>query len=235
MRVARGAAEHGTVANLAQPMYYQQQEPPEAQSIKSMFHITRILALVFGIILFLAGLGLAALDVAVYESCTAIIGNFCTGLGFILIGPIILLLFGVIDIIIFMKMKTLENMVNARQYEQAKAATLVWMILGFILGGLIIGILLLIAYIKFDPLINSQRAMMGGQPPQGGYPPQGQPMYAPPQPGPGAPPPQMAPAPMAAPPPAAAPSVPFCPTCGQPGTFVQQYGRYYCYTDKVYL
>jgi hypothetical protein len=220
-------------------MYYQQQEPPEAQSIKSMFHITRILALVFGILFFIAGLVFLGLDLAVYYSCTAIIGNFCAGLGFILVGPIFLMLLGVVNIIIFLKMKSLEAMVNARQYEQAKSGTLIWMILGFILGGLIIGILLLIAYIKFDPLINSQRAMMGGQPPQGGYPPQGgQPMYAQPQPGYAAPPPQMAPAPMAAPSPppaAAAPAVPFCPTCGQPGTYVQQYGRYYCYTDKAYL
>jgi hypothetical protein len=28
---------------------------------------------------------------------------------------------------------------------------------------------------------------------------------------------------------------PVCPTCGQPGTYVAQYNRYYCYTDKTYL
>jgi hypothetical protein len=36
------------------------------------------------------------------------------------------------------------------------------------------------------------------------------------------------------PPPAAAPAVPNCPKCGQPTTFIAQYGRYYCYTDNVY-
>ncbi len=30
-------------------------------------------------------------------------------------------------------------------------------------------------------------------------------------------------------------AVPVCVTCGQPGTYVAQYGRYYCYHDKVYL
>jgi hypothetical protein len=28
---------------------------------------------------------------------------------------------------------------------------------------------------------------------------------------------------------------PVCPTCGQPSTYVAQYGRYYCYNDRAYL
>ncbi len=114
------------------------------------------------------------------------------------------------------------------------------MILGFIFG-ILLGIILLLAYIKFDPLINSQRAQMSGQaPPPGdgapppGYPPQGQPMYQAPPPGYAPPPPQMAPPPAPMPPPQA-PAAPICPTCGQPGVYVAQYGRYYCYTDKQYL
>ena len=218
-------------------MYYQ--EPPEAQSIKSMFHITRILALIFGILLLLGGLAYVAVAVLAWEACTSVVGNICLGVGFVLAFPILLVIWGVFDFIIYIKMRELEAMVNARQYEQAKAGTLIWMILGFILGGIIIGILLLIAYLKFDPLINMQRAQMGGQPPQMGAPPPGQPMYAQPPPGYGAPPPQAAPmaapAPAPAPMPPPAPAVPFCPTCGQPGTFVPQYNRYYCYTDKQYL
>lgn len=31
------------------------------------------------------------------------------------------------------------------------------------------------------------------------------------------------------------PAGPVCPSCGQPGTYVAQYGRYYCYQDKAYL
>ncbi len=34
---------------------------------------------------------------------------------------------------------------------------------------------------------------------------------------------------------AAAAGTPPCPTCGQPSTYVAQYNRYYCYTDKQYL
>jgi len=42
-------------------------------------------------------------------------------------------------------------------------------------------------------------------------------------------------APVMAPPPMAAPAAPICPHCGQPSTYIAQYGRYYCYTDKQYL
>jgi hypothetical protein len=205
-------------------MYYQ--EPPEAQSIKSMLHIARIVALIFGIIFLLIGLALLA--------AAALINTVCLGYcGFAYVPGALLVIWFIFDLIIWIKLKDIETLVNNRQYEQAKSSTLIWMILGFIIGGIIVGILVLIAYIKFDPLINSQRAMMGQAPPQGGY-------YAPP-PG-GAP--AMAPGMQAAPPPmpppqppmaAAPPPAPICPRCGQPGTFVAQYGRYYCYTDKQYL
>ena len=56
---------------------------------------------------------------------------------------------------------------------------------------------------------------------------------------PGQQPPAVAPAapaaPVPLPPPPAAPATPVCPRCGQPSTFVAQYNRYYCYTDKQYL
>jgi hypothetical protein len=42
-------------------------------------------------------------------------------------------------------------------------------------------------------------------------------------------------APATLPPPMSAPPAPVCPHCGQPGTYIAQYGRYYCYTDKQYL
>ncbi|MGH9919774.1 MAG: hypothetical protein ACRD6W_13030, partial [Nitrososphaerales archaeon] len=42
------------------------------------------------------------------------------------------------------------------EYEAAKSKTLVWTVVGFIFAGIILGIILLVAYIKFDPLINRQ-------------------------------------------------------------------------------
>jgi hypothetical protein len=202
-------------------------EPPEAQSIKSMFHIVRILAIVFGILLFLGGLAYVALVWTAYNACNTAFGGcagiYAGGLGALLIFPIVLVIFGLIDIVIYVSMKGLEAKVNARRYEEAKSGTLIWMILGFILGGIIIGILLLIAYLKFDPLINAARAGPP-QPPAGGYYPP-PPQAAPPAYGAPAPPP---PAPGAA-------AAPMCPRCGQPATYVAQYGRYYCYNDKQYV
>jgi hypothetical protein len=220
--------------------YYQ--EPPEANSIKSMLHIARILALIFGIILLLGGIAYAA-DIAYLASiCSTYAGidPYCGAAeASALIGAVYFVIAGVFLFLVWTQTKAIEAKVNAHQYEAAKSQTLLWMILGFIFG-IVLGVILLIAYLKYDPLINAQRAQMSGQPPQmGAPPPGGQPMYAAP-PAYGAPPPQAAPAaPMAAPgapmPPPPASTAPFCPTCGQPGTFVPQYNRYYCYTDKQYL
>jgi hypothetical protein len=201
-------------------------EPPEAQSIKSMLHIARIIAIIFAIIFLLVGLAEVAFLVAI-------------GLGFLAFFGILAIIWFVIDIVIYIQLKEIEALVNQHRYEQAKGKTLIWMILGFILGGIIIGILLLIAYLKFDPLITWQRGQMGGTP-----------GYAPPPTGPGfatapptapayAPPPAAPPAPAAPPPPpmapVAAPAAPVCPVCGQPTTYIAQYGRYYCYTDSRYV
>jgi hypothetical protein len=235
-------------------------EPPEAQSIRSMLHIARILAIIFGILLLLGGIAYAALVAYYFSICSTFVGfdGYCgASLGVLLIWPILIIVWGVVDFLIYVNLKSIEAMVNGHQYEQAKNKTLIWMILGFILGGILIGIILLIAYIKFDPLINAsrQQAQMGG----GGYPPQGYPPQGYAQPGypaPGAPPayppqgappayppPQAAPAyaapvPMQAPPApvAAAPAAaPFCSKCGKPTTYIAQYGRYYCYDDKIYV
>jgi hypothetical protein len=202
--------------------YYQ--EPPEAQSIKSMLHIVRILAIIFGILLFLGGIAYAAFVAWAFSVCGTIGGYACGGyLGAALVFPILIIIWGVVDFIIYMQMKEIEALVNNRQYEQAKSKTLIWMILGFIIGGIILGILLLVAYLKYDPLINAQRQAMGQAPSMGGMPP-------PPPGGAPAPPPPMAPAPVAAPAP-----TPFCSKCGKPTTYIAQYGRYYCYDDKLYV
>jgi len=196
-------------------------EPPEVQSIKSMLHIVRILAIIFGILLFLGGVAYAAFLAWAFSVCGTY-AAYCGGsLGFALIPAILIIIFGVVDFIIYMQMKEIEALVNQHQYEAAKSKTLMWMILGFILGGILLGILLLIAYLKFDPVISWARGQ-GGSPPAG-YAPQ----YAAPPPV--APPP----APSAAPP--AQQAAPFCAKCGKPTTYIAQYGRYYCYTDNLYV
>jgi len=190
-------------------------EPPEAASIKTLLHIARIIALIFGIIFILIGLATVA--------ALALIG-----FGFLGFFGILWIIWAVIDFVIYVELKQIETMVNQHQYEAAKSKTLVWMILGFILGGIIIGILVLVAWLKFDPLITWQRNQM-----QGGAPPPGYaPAYAPAAPAPAPMPPPAAP-PAAAP--AGAPAAPFCAKCGKPTTYIPQYGRYYCYTDNLYV
>ncbi len=138
-------------------------EPPEAQSVRSMLHIVRILAVIFGILLFIGGIAYVAVVYAAYAACTSTVGLYCGGaLGGLLIFPFFVVIWGVVDVIIYLKMKEIEGLVNQHQYESAKSKTLVWMILGFIIGGILLGILLLIAYLKFDPLISWQRNQMSG-------------------------------------------------------------------------
>ena len=168
-----------------------------------MLHIARILFLIIGIISIIAGAILL-----------------------IVIIGIVPLIFGIIDVIGYVRLKELETMVNQHQYEQAKPRTILWMIVGFILGYIIVGVLVLIAYLKFDPAINWQRSQMQGGAPPVGYVPQ----YAQPAPVAAAPPP-----PAQAPAVAAQPTAPFCAKCGKPTTYIAQYGRYYCYTDNLYV
>lgn len=106
------------------------QIPPEAESIVTLTRIAGILALVFGIILLIIGI------VTIW----------------LLVG-VIPLVFGIVDILIYTNTNEIIRLVESGDYRKAKERTLVWMILGFILGGIIIGILLLVAYLKYDELL----------------------------------------------------------------------------------
>jgi hypothetical protein len=206
-------------------------EPPEVQSIKSMLHIAKILAIILGILVLLGGIAYVA-TIAFLSSNCSVYGNYCgSAFAGALIGAIYLVIIGVVAIIVYMQMNSIETKVNEHQYEAAKSQTLIWMILGFIFG-IILGIILLIAWIKFDPLISWQRSQGGAPPP--GYAQFGPPLYAAPTPA--AAPVYAAPAPAAPPPvPPVPPAAPFCVKCGKPTTYIAQYGRYYCYEDNLYV
>jgi len=209
-------------------------EPPEVLSIKTMLHIAKILAIILGVLVLLGGIAYAATIAFLSTNCSAY-GNYCgSAVAGALIGAIYLVIAGVVAIIVYMQMNSIETKVNEHQYEAAKSQTLVWMIIGFIFG-IILGIILLIAWLKFDPLINWQRSQGGAPPP--GYAQFAPPLYAPPAaaPAPGyvAPPPA-APTPAPPAPPPVAPAAPFCVKCGKPTTYIAQYGRYYCYADNLY-
>ncbi|HLN51423.1 MAG TPA: hypothetical protein VK455_05155 [Thermoplasmata archaeon] len=204
-------------------------EPPEAQSIKSMLHIVRILAIIFAVLLFIGGVIYVAIAIWLFDTCSSVLGSYCaSSLGVVLIWPILIVIFGVVDFIIYTQMKEIESLVNAHQYEAAKSKTLMWMIIGFFLGGILLGVILLIAYIKFDPLITWQRNSAGGAATSWPSPPMGGAVPPPPPGSMGTPPP---------PPPPAAPAAapPFCASCGKPTTYLAQYGRYYCASCQKYV
>ena len=136
-------------------------EPPEAQSIRSMLHIVRILAIIFGVLILLGGIAIVAYMFWVAGACSSFgfgVGAYCgAAVGVSLVWVALLFIFGIVDFVIYSQMRHIEQLMDQRRYEEAKASTLVWTIIGFILGGIILGIILLIAYLKFDPVINWQR------------------------------------------------------------------------------
>jgi len=116
-------------------------EPPAVGTIKTMLNISKILSLIFGILWLLWG-----------------IVTIVVTLGFGIVAGLPLIIFGIIDLIIWKQISNIQALVNDRKYEEAKSKTLIWMIIGFILGGVIIGILLLIAYLKYDEVIKASSA-----------------------------------------------------------------------------
>jgi len=128
--------------------YYTQPLPPEAESIKSLVKITGILSLIFGILLIIIGIGITVATIGI----GGIVG-------------IAWMIFGIIDLLIWSNCKKINELIDQRKYREAKDKTLVWMILGFIFGGLIPGILLLLAYIKYDELIRISQQTAAPPPP----------------------------------------------------------------------
>jgi len=104
--------------------------PPEAESIIDLNKIAGIFALIFGIIFIIIGV-----------------------ITLIFFVGIIFIVFGIIDIVIKIELDEINSLIKNKRYREAKDKELVWVILGFILGGLIIGIIALIAYIKYDDLL----------------------------------------------------------------------------------
>jgi len=106
--------------------------PPDISTIKTMNKIAKILALIFGIIFIIVGI------VTI----------------FFIIG-ILPLIWGIVNLIIYSKINAINLLVDQQRYVDAKNRTLVWMIIGFIFAGVIVGILLLISYLKYDEVIRA--------------------------------------------------------------------------------
>ncbi len=114
--------------------YGQARYPPEVtgdvNTIKTLTLVAGALALVIGIINFIWGAMLLIVLVGV------------VGIGL-----------GIVDIWIFFKCMKIGELIEEGRVREAKDATLVPLILGFILSWIVVGILLLIAYVKYDTVI----------------------------------------------------------------------------------
>jgi H+/Cl- antiporter ClcA len=76
------------------------------------------------------------------------------------IAPVLSLTFGIVDIVAFTQIKTIKQLVENSKYREAKDKTLLWSIITLVLGGVIVGILLIVAYIKYDELLRSTESMI---------------------------------------------------------------------------
>ncbi len=120
--------------------------PPDVSTVKSLNMIAKIISLIFGIILIIMGL-----------------------IELLFLVGIVPLIFGIIDIVIYFQIKEIDSLIDQQRYNDAKNKTFIWMIIGILLAGVIVGILLLIAYIKYDDII---RAVQQSYVQQGPAPPQ---------------------------------------------------------------
>ncbi len=199
-------------------------KPPSAQTADTLILIGFILQLVLALIWIAeAALSLVAL---------AVFGLYAAGFAGAYHLLLLIDLFGVWYVYTHFYERS-----KAGNYLGAQDAGILSIIFGLIGGGVIAGVLYIVAYLKLGDAIHEQRAMAGGAGMVGPYP--AAPPYSAPPPGaaPSAPPiaatsPPLPTAPGAAPIP---PPAPICPRCGKPGTWIEQYHRYYCYTDQQYL
>jgi hypothetical protein len=230
--------------NPAYPNPAMMQKPPSAGTAETLILVALILQIIFTLI---------------FLAATAVLGAvfFLFG-GFIVAGIIILIgLF-----FIYAGWQWSYERVKSGNYND-RGWTLILGILGIIFGGVIVGILYIIAYVKIGDAQNEQNQMRGGMMgaapgyapgyggqypgypqaqtspyrPAGGYP--AAPGYAVPQAGAPATPSQGAPAQPTVAMPASvaptAPAAPACPRCHNPATWIPQYNRYYCYNCQQYV
>ncbi len=121
-------------------------EPPALSSIRSLLKISKIIALIFSILALLYGIGTAAW---IASTPARLAGPV------VYTGSVIVIIFGIIDLIIWKQIGSIEGLVNQGRYAEAKSKNLIWAIIGLILGGLLVGILLIIAYTKYDEVIRA--------------------------------------------------------------------------------
>ncbi len=152
-----------------------------------------------------------------------------------LLGPLLgwlvgLALVSVAGLLVRIQAPRIHRHLNASRYAKARDEALSWGIVG-LFAFVVPGVYLLRVWSR----INEELAGVPGVVASAAPPPAPTPAvvarpYAPP----------VGPPPITAPRPPAGPSVavsgpPLCPRCGQPSTWIEQYRRWYCYRDQLYV
>ncbi|MDI9619605.1 MAG: hypothetical protein QFX33_02100 [Candidatus Nezhaarchaeota archaeon] len=61
--------------------------------------------------------------------------------------------FGVMNLVLRAKVKRIALMVDFGNYMEARSECIAWMVVAFILAGVIVGLLLLVAYLKLEDIL----------------------------------------------------------------------------------
>jgi hypothetical protein len=208
-------------------------KPPSQGTAETLILVAFILQIIFSAVyLFIGAIGLLA----------GVFFFFAIGGGAILL----LAAFVIVVPVLMLYLAYRYSYVRARDgdFAGARGPTLLLGIVGLFFGGIIVGVLYIVAYVKLGDAETESRSV-GGWP--GGAP--AYPYHAPYGYGPGygygggyGPAyqyghPGAAPATGGVPyaPPPSAPVATTCPRCGRPATFIPQYGRSYCYSCTQYV
>ena len=121
--------------------------PPEVETVESLVKVSGILALIIGIINILFGIILLPI-----MGFSMILGP----IGLILNIPSIWLFISIIvDIWLCFRCHQICELIGTGELRRAKRKTLIPIVLGFIFAWFVVGLLLLVAYIKFDDAIRA--------------------------------------------------------------------------------
>lgn len=180
--------------------------PPSGESAKTMALIGFVFQCLASALVFFLGLSFPFLLFA--------------GAGDVVFAAIVLAIVVVTAFALYVGYAWVYERIRRGEFQRAREPTLVLGILGVIFGGVITGVFYLVAYGELGDAIREMQwpgAMYYG-PGYGWYPP-----------------PTM---PVPPPPPASVPGLPIAPPCvrcGRPTVLIVAYGRYYCYTDQLYV
>ncbi len=135
--------------------------PPDVSTVKTLNLIAGILIIILLILTLIGGLAFAALLI--------VPNSFPFAVFFVYIWLFLEIIFNIF--LIWLIFSKINSQLDKQEYTSAKDSTLIATIIGFIFGDIIIGIILLIAYLKYDDIIRwvqqyYQQQSLGLNPPK---------------------------------------------------------------------